>query len=314
MTTLEQATAIVPGRRSRAGQATRIWRRFRHHRMAIVGMAGILLVLLFVVLGSALIPERAALYNNLEARMSPPSLAHPFGTDNTGRDTLARSIYGGQISLGIGVVSAVLSMVLGLMIGALAGYYGGWVDGLLMRATEALLVIPRLFLLILLAKIFGASVAPLVLFGRTIAPSVVVVVGVIGITSWMSQARVTRGSVLGLRATEFITAARCIGASDRRILFRHLLPNLIGPTTVSLTLTVAQSVLTEAYASFLGLGVQAPTPSWGNMLDRATQYLELAPWLWIFPGLMIIFTVMSINFLGDGLRDALDPQSRTQRG
>ena len=130
----------------------------------------------------------------------------------------------------------------------------------------------------------------------------------------MSPARVIRGSVLSLRTTEFITAARCVGATNRRIIFRHLVPNLVGPLTVSLTLAVAQSVLTEAYASFLGLGVQAPTPSWGNMLDRATQYLELAPWLWIFPGLMIIFTVMSINFLGDGLRDALDPQSRTQRG
>ncbi len=313
--TLRSLPSPVPGAPvRRAGEARRIWRRFRRHRMAIAGTAGILLVLAFVVVGSLLIPERRSLYNDIANRMSPPSLEHPFGTDNTGRDTMARVIYGGQISLGIGLVAAVLSMTLGLFIGAPAGYYGGWLDGILMRLTEAMLVIPRLFLLILLAKILGGSVPPLVLFGRSLSPSVVVVVGVIGVTSWMPQARVIRGAVLSLRATEFITAARCVGARDRRIVLRHLLPNLIGPMTVSLTLAVAQSVLTEAYASFLGLGVQAPTPSWGNMLDRATQYLELAPWLWLFPGLMIIFTVMSINFLGDGLRDALDPQSRTQRG
>jgi peptide/nickel transport system permease protein len=296
------------------GEAIRIWRRLRRHRMAIAGMVGVSFILAFVIIGTLLIPERRSLFNDITNRMSPPTWEHPFGTDNTGRDTLARVVYGGQISLGIGLVSAALSMVLGLIIGAPSGFYGGWLDGILMRITEAMLVIPRLFLLILLARIFGDKVPPLELFGRTLSPSVVVVVGVIGVTSWMSPARVIRGSVLSLRTTEFITAARCMGATNRRIIFRHLVPNLIGPLTVSLTLAVAQSVLTEAYASFLGLGVQAPTPSWGNMLDRATQYLELAPWLWIFPGLMIILTVMSINFLGDGLRDALDPQSRTQRG
>ncbi len=298
----------------RISERQRIWRRFRRHRMAVFGMVGLGLILLLVIGGSILIPEQRTLYNDLANRMSPPTWEHPFGTDNTGRDTFARVIYGGQISLGIGLVSAVLSMVLGLVIGSISGFYGGWAESILMRMTEAMLVIPRLFLLILLAKIFGQSVPPAVILGRTISPSVMMIVVVIGLTSWMQQARVVRGAVLSLKATEFITAARSVGSSNSRIVTRHLVPNLIGPITVAVTLGVADSILTEAYASFLGLGVQPPTASWGNMLDRATQYLSLAPWLWLFPGLMIILTVMSINFLGDGLRDALDPRSRTEKG
>jgi peptide/nickel transport system permease protein len=282
--------------------------------MAMAGMIGVVLVVAFVVIGSMLIPEKRAMQNDLERRLNGPSLSHPFGTDNTGRDTLARSVYGGQISLGIGIVAAFLAVTVGLFIGASSGYYGGWIDGVLMRCTEAMLSIPRLFLLILLAKVMGTSLQPVMFLGRALSPSVLVIIIVVGLTSWMSSARIIRGTIISLRSDEFVIAARCLGASDRRIITRHLLPNLVGPMTVAVTLGVAESVLMEAYASFLGLGVQAPTPSWGNMLDRAVQYLEVAPWLWFFPGFLIVATVMSINFLGDGLRDALDPRSRSQRG
>ncbi|MBN1316551.1 MAG: ABC transporter permease [Anaerolineales bacterium] len=303
----------VSGNTYAVGELRRIWKRFRHHRMAMVGMLGVLFIVGFVLLGSILLPESSSTDVNLDVQLSAPSFHHPFGTDNTGRDQLARMIYGGQISLSIGILSAIFAMLLGLLIGTLAGYFGGWLDSILMRFTEAVYVIPQLFLLILLAKIAANSMSRVTLFGRFFSPSVVTIVLVIAFTSWMMQARLIRGEVLSLRSSEFVVAAQCLGASDRRIILFHILPNLVGPATVAVTLGVAQAVLMEAYASYLGMGVQAPTPSWGNMLNRAIQYVTVAPWLWFFPGLMLSLMVMSINFLGDGLRDALDPRSRTQR-
>ena len=242
--------------------------------------------------------------------ISPPSLDHPFGTDTIGRDALARTIYGGQISLIIGLLAVLIENIIGITIGALAGYYGGKVDALLMRFTEAMLNIPEIFLLIVMAKFFGGKVPELNLLGRDFSGSVVVIVVIIGLTSWMYLARIVRAEFLTLKENEFVLAARATGTSNFEIIFRHILPNSIAPIVVSATLGVANAILAEAYISFLGLGVQPPTATWGNMLDGANNYLESAPWLWFFPGMLILLTVLSINFLGDGLRDALDPHSR----
>ncbi len=273
------------------------WRRFRRHKMAMFG--GVTLILLFVYSfgGGLIFSEQAANFTNTAIRLNPPSPAHPFGTDTVGRDILARTIQGGQISLLIGLTAAFLEIFLGVIIGAIAGYYGGWLDSVLMRFTEAMLIIPQIFLLIVMATIFGGSVTMIIL--------------IIAFTSWMTVARIVRAEFLSIKENEFVLAARAIGTPTRQIIFRHILPNSVAPIVVAATLGVANAILNEAYISFLGLGVQPPTATWGNMLDGSYNYIENAAWLWIFPGLLILLTVLSINFLGDGLRDALDPRSRT---
>jgi peptide/nickel transport system permease protein len=223
---------------------------------------------------------------------------------------MARSIYGGQISLIIGLLAVLIENIIGITVGALAGYFGGLLDSILMRITEAMLNIPEIFLLIVMAKFFGGEVPEIELFGRIFSGSVVVIVLIIGLTSWMYLARIVRAQFLSLKENDFVLAARATGTSQFEIIFRHILPNSIAPIVVSATLGIANAILAEAYISFLGLGVQPPTATWGNMLDGANNYLESAPWLWFFPGLLILLTVLSINFLGDGLRDALDPHSR----
>jgi peptide/nickel transport system permease protein len=263
-------------------------------------------------IGKYVTGERFANCNNISIKLQPPSRAHPFGTDTIGRDILARTIYGGQISLTIGLFAAIVEVGVGVLVGALAGYFGHWVDDILMRITEAMLIIPPLFLLIVLAKALGGKVSAIHLFGRTFSGSVVVIIFVIGFTSWMYLARIVRANVLSLKELDFISASRALGVSDARIIFKHLLPNTIAPIIVSATLGVANSILYEAYVSFLGLGVQAPTASWGNMLDSSVKFIQAAPWLWFFPGLLIMITVLCINFVGDGLRDALDPRSTRQ--
>jgi len=247
--------------------------------------------------------------NDTSLKLLPPSADHIFGTDVIGRDIFARTVYGGQISLMIGVSAALVEVILGALIGALAAYYGGWVDSMLMRFTEAMLNIPSLFLLIIGARFFGSGLPDFNFFGRQLTGSVVVIILIIGATSWMYLARIVRANVLSLRERDYVSAARALGASDRRIIFSHLLPNTTAPLIVSATLGVANAILSEAYVSFLGLGVQGATATWGNMLDGAYQYLERAPWLWFFPGTLILLTVLGINFVGDGLRDALDPYS-----
>ncbi|HSM58660.1 MAG TPA: ABC transporter permease [Candidatus Sulfomarinibacteraceae bacterium] len=288
------------------------WRRFRRHKMAMAGL--IMLVLLFIYsFGGALIySEAEANLTNTSMRLQGPSLTHPFGTDTVGRDILARTIYGGQISLIIGLAAVILETILGVLIGAVAGYYGGKLDSILMRFTEAMLNIPQLFILIVMAKFFGGKVPNLTLLGRTFSGSVIVIIIIIALTSWMYLARIVRAEFLSLKENDFVMAARAIGTPTSDIIFRHILPNSIAPIIVAATLGVANAILAEAYISFLGLGVQPPTATWGNMLDGAYNYLEAAPWLWIFPGLLILFTVLSINFVGDGLRDALDPRSRAE--
>lgn len=295
-------------------------RRFRKHRMAMFGLG--LLTLLILYIGFAgffskgycapikqdVSGEAWANCNDTSLRLQPPSAGHIFGTDVIGRDIFARTVYGGQISLLIGISAAIVEVILGALIGALAAYYGGWVDGLLMRFTEAMLNIPSLFLLIIGARFFGGGLPDINILGRELTGSVVVIILIIGATSWMYLARIVRANILSLRERDFVFASRALGASDRRIIIGHLLPNTTAPLVVSATLGVANAILAEAYVSFLGLGIQGATATWGNMLDGAYQYLETAPWLWFFPGTLILLTVLGINFVGDGLRDALDPR------
>jgi peptide/nickel transport system permease protein len=286
------------------------WRRFRRHRMAIFGAIVLTLLIIYALAGSLVYPESYANHTDTSLRLLAPSMEHPFGTDSVGRDILARTIYGGQISLLIGITAVIIETLAGILIGALAGYYGGWIDSLLMRITEAMLNIPEIFLLIVMAKFFGGNIPEIEFIGRTFSGSVIVIVVIIGLTSWMYLARIVRAQFLSLKENEFVLAAHATGTSNAQIIFLHILPNSIAPIVVSATLGVANAILAEAYISFLGLGVQPPTATWGNMLDGANNYLESAPWLWFFPGLLILLTVLSINFLGDGMRDALDPRSR----
>ena len=271
------------------------WRRFRRHRMAMFGAVMLILLFVYAFGGGLVYTAEVANYTDTSQRLSPPSAEHPFGTDTVGRDVMARTIQGGRISLMIGMSAAVLEIIIGVLIGALAGFYGGLVDSVLMRFTEAMLIIPSLFLLIVVARIVGGSAFWIVI--------------IFALTSWMYVARIVRAEFLSLKENEYILAARSIGTPTGQIIFRHILPNSMAPIVVAATLAVAVAILSEAYISFLGMGVQPPTATWGNMLDGSYNHIETAPWLWIFPGLLILLTVLSINFVGDGLRDALDPRS-----
>jgi peptide/nickel transport system permease protein len=286
-------------------------RRFVRHRAAMLGLVILIGIILYIIIGSIVFSEAYANFNDTSIKLQPPSAAHPFGTDRIGRDIMARTVYGGQISLLIGVLAVAVEVILGTAVGALAGYYGGWVDSVLMRITEAMLSIPQLLLLLVMAKFFGSKIPDIQFLGRTFSGSVIVIIVIIGLTSWMAQARIIRSSVLALKETEFVLAARALGLPDRRIIMAHILPNTLASIIVALTLGVATAILSEAYVSFLGLGVQAPTASWGNMLTEAQEFqiIANAPWYWFFPGLLILLTTLSINFVGDGLRDALDPRS-----
>jgi len=286
------------------------WRRFLRHKMAVIGVVILGLLILYAFGGALFFSEAYANYNDTARSLAAPSPAHPFGTDSIGRDILARTLYGGQISLLIGLFAVTIETLVGILIGAIAGYYGGIIDNILMRFTEAMLNIPEIFLLIVMAKFFGGKIPELTIFGRQYSGSLIVIIVIIGLTSWMYLARIVRAEFLSIKTNEFVLAARATGTSNHQIIFRHILPNCVAPIVVTATLGVANAILAEAYISFLGLGVQPPTATWGNMLDGANQYIESAPWLWFFPGVLILLTVLSINFLGDGLRDALDPRGR----
>jgi len=292
------------------GQMT--WRRFRRHKLAIASAVMLFLMFIYCFGGAFIYSEADANYNDPRIRLQAPSAEHPFGTDTIGRDILIRTIYGGQISLLIGVTAVIVQVVIGILIGAISGYYGGLIDSLLMRFTEAILTIPTLFLLLVMAKFFGGQVPDMVLLGRTFSGSVVVIILIIGLTSWPRLARIVRAEFLSLKENDFVMAARATGAPNSQIIFRHILPNTIAPIVVTATLAVAGAIISEAYISFLGLGVQPPTATWGNMITNAANYIEDSPWLWFFPGMLILLTVLSINFVGDGLRDALDPRSRPE--
>jgi peptide/nickel transport system permease protein len=296
------ATALTPGQL--------VWRRFRKHKMALAGGAGIAMLLLFIIIGTIFVPLVKANSVDLLARLSPPSATHVLGTDSTGRDSFARIIYGGQISLIVGILAVVLSVSVGTVIGGVAAYYGGWADAVLMRFTEAMLSIPQLFLLIVLGKFLGRDVQTINIFGLSFSGSVGIVIVVIGMTSWMYLARIVRANVLSLKEMDYIAASKSLGASNVRIFFNHLVPNTLGIIIVSATLGLAGAILNEAYVSFLGLGVQPPTASWGNMLTGAQSFIQRgAWWMWLFPSMFIIFTILCINLMGDGMRDALDPHA-----
>jgi peptide/nickel transport system permease protein len=279
------------------------WERFRRHRMALAGLA---LITVFALAAAA--PRLIAPYDpnksDLDNRLAAPAPAHPMGTDDLGRDLLTRILYGGRVSLTIGVAAMALAVTLGTGVGALAGFYGGWVDNVLMRFTDLVLSFPQLFVLIVLALVLRNLALPML---RGSAGSVLPIVLVIAVTSWMPVARLVRATFLSLREATFVEAARGLGVRNARIIARHVLPNSLGPIIVAATLRVASSIITESGLSFLGFGVQPPTPTWGNMLNAAQDQMTSAPWTAIYPGLMIFLTVIAINYVGDGLRDAVDP-------
>ena len=276
-----------------------VWLRLRRHRLAICALCVLAMIVLLVLIGPILSPHS---YDKvrLRERLQEPSSVHWLGTDELGRDALARLLQGGRISLLVGVSAALLSSLLGIFIGAVAGYYGKLTDTLLMRGTDIMLSIPNIPLLLILSRFVGGSV-----WG---------IVTILMVFGWMSLARIVRGSILSLREIEFVDAARVAGARPRRILFLHIVPNTLAPILVYTTLNIGYAILAESSLSYLGLGIQPPVPSWGNMLLNAQQHMGEAPWLALFPGLMIFLSLLSINFLGDGLRDALDPRHGNQSG
>lgn len=278
-----------------------VLRRFRRHRMAMVSMAVLGLVMLSALL--APLGPYTPTEQNPKNAFSPPSAQHWFGTDDLGRDVLTRTLYGGRISLVVGLAATGLALLLGMLVGAIAGYAGGLTDNLLMRLTDAFLSLPSLFVLILISTMLRD--VPIL----NLRNSVVMVVIIIAVLSWMWPARLIRGEFLSLREEEFVHAARSVGVGHTRIMFRHILPNTVSLIIVQGTLAVAYAIIVESGLSYLGFGIQPPTPSWGNLLSTAQVYALRAPWLMIFPGLMIFITTLSINHIGDGLRDAFDPHS-----
>ncbi|MBE4908523.1 ABC transporter permease [Bacillus luteolus] len=285
---------------NRRWQDNAAWRRFKRNRLALFGA----IVLLALLIVSALAPLIAP-YNPYESSegdlglynvLAPPSQEHILGTDSLGRDMLSRIIYGGRVSLSVAFVAVMIATVTGVLLGVIAGFYGKWVDTLIMRITDVVICFPVLFLAITVATI--------------LKPSLFNVMIIIGLVSWTTMTRLVRGEVLRLREMEYIEATRAMGQRDVIIILRHILPNIMAPIIVQGTLQTAEAILTESALSFLGVGVQQPTPSWGNMLNEATSImvLQFKPWVWMPAGFAILLTILCINFVGDGLRDALDPK------
>ncbi|HMN27987.1 MAG TPA: ABC transporter permease [Caldilineaceae bacterium] len=295
--TLHQASMAQPAAARTLTQLT--LRRFLRHRLAVLSI-GVLALVVLSALFAPLSPYSPTEQNPKES-LQPPSLAHWFGTDDLGRDVLTRTLYGGRISLSVGLLATALSLFLGVLIGALAGYAGGWADNILMRITDAFLTLPTLFVLILISTMLRD------LPTLALRNSIVIVILVIAILQWMWPARLVRGEYLSLKERDFVTAARATGVGHRRVMGGHILPNTVGVIIVQGTLLVAFSIITESGLSYLGFGVQPPTPSWGNLLSTAQVYALRAPWLMVFPGMMIFITSMAVNYIGDGLRDAFDP-------
>ncbi len=278
-----------------------VLRRFLRHRMALWSVAVLLLIVLSALFAS--LSPYLATAQNLQNDLQAPTFAHPFGTDDLGRDLLTRTLYGGRISITVGLLATFLSLLIGVAIGATAGFFGGWVDNLLMRMTDAFLSLPTLFVLILISTMLRDMPA------LNLRSSVIIVIVVIAVLSWMWPARLVRGAFLSLKAHDFVLAAHATGVGNWRIMLRHILPNCISLIIVQATLSIAFAIITESGLSYLGFGIQPPTPSWGNLLSTAQVYALRAPWLMIFPGLMIFVTTLAVNHIGDGLRDAFDPYS-----
>ncbi|MEA2524544.1 MAG: peptide/nickel transport system permease protein [Thermomicrobiales bacterium] len=270
------------------------WRRFRHHHLAMVGVV-ILTLLTVTAVAAPLIAQNDPYRTNISQYRKGPSEGRILGSDGSGRDVLSRLLHAGRISLSVGLVAVSIYTLIGIILGAFAGYYGGRVDSIIMRMADVVLAFPSLIIIITIVSFLG--------------PSVWNIMMVIGLLGWPPMARILRGQFLSLREQEFVVASRAIGAPNRTIIFRHMLPNALAPIIVAATFGIASAILLEAGLSFLGLGVQPPTPTWGNMLSDAQSLpvLQSMPWLWLPPGVMIALAVLSINFIGDGLRDAFDP-------
>ncbi len=270
-----------------------IWQRFKRNRLAIAG--GIIVLLL---IGTALLAPLIAPYNPEEIDryniLTPPNSDHMLGTDDLGRDILSRMLYGARISLSVGFVAVGIATIIGLILGSIAGYYGGIIDRVIMRFVDVMLSIPTLFLILAVIAFLGSNIWNIMI--------------VIGVTSWMGISRLVRAEFLSLKERAFVLASKSIGAPDARVITRHILPNSLAPVIVSAVLGVAAAVLVESALSFLGIGVQPPTPSWGNILTIGKNNIEIAWWLSVFPGMAILITVLGYNLLGEGLRDALDPR------
>ena len=282
-----------------------VWNEFKNHKGALAGAIIFALIVILVLLGPFVWPYEANGIN-IRIRNQGPSLAHPLGTDQLGRDTLARIMAGGRTSITVGLTAMLLSLFLGTLIGVVAGYFKK-LDSALMRFTDLFLSLPLLPLLLVMMLLFREPLSTS--FGPEKGMFILIVVS-IGITSWMPTARIVRGDVLAIKEREFILAARSIGGTDTKIIFRHILPNVLSPIMVSATLGIANAIITESALSFLGLGFPPDFPTWGRLLNDAVDYLQQFPERVFWPGLAISLTVLSINYLGDGLRDALDPRIR----
>ena len=286
-----------------------VWLRFRRHTLAIVGMFVLTILVLGVLVGPVVYtvdPEYSFIVDDIKSINQRPSVRYPLGTDDLGRDTLARNLFGGRISLAVGVVAMLVSITFGALVGVLSGYFRR-LDNPLMRFTDLMLALPSLPLLLVIIMLFRDSLKALLGPEPGIFLLVVVVIGILG---WMPTARVVRGSVLSIKEKEFVEAAVSVGTREYSILWQHILPNVLSPIIVSATLGVAAAILTESALSFLGLGFPSNVPTWGRLLFENKDFITQNPWLVIWPGLFISLTILSINFLGDGLRDALDPRQR----
>jgi peptide/nickel transport system permease protein len=296
-TLLSSSVQAMPASLSRAAF---VWRRFRKHPGAIAGMVTLSLLILAVLLAG--LSPYAVNEINMAERFQPPSWQHPMGTDALGRDLFTRVLYGGRVSLTVGLIVVVISLSIGVTVGAVAGFSGGRLDGFLMRITDMFLTLPSFMVLILISAFLREVDAPF--FQKNNILTISLVIGLLG---WMTFARLVRAVFLTLRELDYITASRCLGASGVTIVTAHILPNAIGPIIVEATLELGYAIIEESGLSFLGFGIQPPTPSWGNLLSSAQDYFMKYPWLAIFPGLMIFITIISVNYIGDGLRDAFDP-------
>lgn len=275
-----------------------VWRSIRQNPLTLFG--GTVVLFLFVIaLAAPFLPLPDPYTINADAVLASPSLKHLFGTDELGRDVLSRVIYGARISLWVGFVSVGIAIFLGTLLGSVAGYYGSWVDGLTMRFVDVMLCFPTFFLIL-------AVIAFL-------EPNIGTIMAIIGLTGWMGVCRLVRAEFLSLKERDFVQSARALGVGNARIIVRHILPNSLTPVMIAAVLGIAGAILTESALSFLGIGVQPPTPSWGNILTSGKDNIQIAWWLSLFPGLAILVTVLSYNLLGEGLRDALDPRLRGSR-
>jgi peptide/nickel transport system permease protein len=272
---------------------TIFWPRLRRNRLALFGGSVVLVLFIVSLLAPLLSPYDPSAINAWKV-LSPPSWQHWFGTDELGRDVLSRVLYGARVSLKVGFVAVGIAVSIGTVVGLVSGYYSGIIDATLMRFVDIMLCFPAFFLILAIITF--------------LEPSIWYIMMVIGLTGWMGVARLVRAETLSIREMDYILAARCIGCSNSRIIFRHILPNAVSPVLVSATLGIAGAILTESALSFLGIGVQPPTPSWGNILTSGKDFIEFAWWLSLFPGMAILVTVLAYNLLGEGIRDALDPR------